>query len=110
VFKNEVAPFLRDKRRIGLKRIANVYVLRVPFLLDLKRLPIKVDWEDKRLSRMPKNGNAVLHERRGQKNLEDLLKCRYRYLFVQGAMREIAVATIDVAEWRRLDNYKLCLH
>src|SRR5437667_6573690 len=43
MFKNEVAPLLSDKRRIGLKRIANAHVLCVPFLLNLKRLPIKVN-------------------------------------------------------------------
>jgi hypothetical protein len=59
---------------------------------------------------VPENGNAVLNEGRGKKDLKDLLKCRKSYLPVYRTMREIAVTTIDIAERRRLDNNKLCLH
>jgi hypothetical protein len=87
-----------------------MHIVHVPFLLNVKRLPIKVYWEDKRFPRVPENRNAIPNEGRGKKDLEDLLKCRNMYSPVHRTMRKIAVTTIDVAEWRRLDNNKLCLH
>src|SRR5512143_2207847 len=55
---------------------------------------------------MPQQREGLTHQAGGEDPIESLLQRLKRHLPLVGAVREVAVRTVKIAERRRLDNQK----
>lgn len=101
---DKVAPLIGNQRSVRLKGMTHLQMTWSHFPDQLKHSFIVAHWQNERFASVPHDRYGIPDRRKCQNLLEDCLCVLERKPFLGRSIREITIATIYVAEWRRLDD------